>query len=232
MNAPERREVILDAAKRVFAERGYQAGMGEVAAASGVRRTVLYHYFPTKKDLYVAVVEAQVAKLLLRMAPTFGTDGGPDERMRQKLSAIVDFVEEDPDAWDIVCATTPGSDDSEVRAMQREIRGIVRTGVVDFLRDSPDAGMLEELDFEKPVAVALFEITAGGLISVTRWWRRHPEVSRADIEEALFAGLWLGARSAYLGDTSLLSIAKPGERAALGRGGASGSEPAGRAAAN
>ncbi|MGL6236090.1 MAG: TetR/AcrR family transcriptional regulator [Segniliparus sp.] len=200
LTAPERREVILEAAKRVFAANGYNAGMGEVATASGVRRTVLYHYFPTKKDLYLAVVEAQVAKLMLRMEPTFNAEDGPDERMRQKLSVIVDFVEDDPDAWDIVCATTPGSSDSEIRALQREIRSVVRTGIVDFLRNSPDSAMLDELDFARPAAIALFEITSGGLISVTRWWRRHPEVSRAEIEEVLFVGLWLGSRSAYLGE--------------------------------
>ncbi|MFC5176149.1 TetR/AcrR family transcriptional regulator [Nocardioides taihuensis] len=53
VNAARTRELILDAALRLFLERGYDATrMEEVAEAAGVGTSTLYRYFPTK-DLLV-----------------------------------------------------------------------------------------------------------------------------------------------------------------------------------
>ena len=53
VNAARTRELILDAALRLFLERGYDATrMEEVAEAAGIGTSTLYRYFPTK-DLLV-----------------------------------------------------------------------------------------------------------------------------------------------------------------------------------
>jgi AcrR family transcriptional regulator len=55
------REAILDAARRAFAERGYQqATIREVAGLAGVDPALVHHYFGTKQDLFVAAVEIPV----------------------------------------------------------------------------------------------------------------------------------------------------------------------------
>jgi AcrR family transcriptional regulator len=55
------REAILDAARRAFAERGYQqATIREVAGLAGVDPALVHHYFGTKQDLFVAAVEFPV----------------------------------------------------------------------------------------------------------------------------------------------------------------------------
>jgi AcrR family transcriptional regulator len=55
------REAILDAARRAFAERGYQqATIREVAGIAGVDPALVHHYFGTKQDLFVAAVEIPV----------------------------------------------------------------------------------------------------------------------------------------------------------------------------
>ncbi len=54
----ERHEAILRAAIRLFAERGYHgATTRELAAAAGVSEPILYRHFPTKQDLYSAIIE-------------------------------------------------------------------------------------------------------------------------------------------------------------------------------
>jgi AcrR family transcriptional regulator len=53
---PERRERILDAAERVFAESGYHATtLRQVAAAADVKLSLVGYHFPSKQALYVAV---------------------------------------------------------------------------------------------------------------------------------------------------------------------------------
>lgn len=53
----ERREQILRAADDLFSRRGYAAvSLGDVAATVGVSKAALYHHFPSKADLYAAVM--------------------------------------------------------------------------------------------------------------------------------------------------------------------------------
>lgn len=54
----EKRAAIVDAAFKVFAEHGYQAGsLQKIADTIGVSQTSLLHYFPKKADLLLAVLE-------------------------------------------------------------------------------------------------------------------------------------------------------------------------------
>ncbi len=54
----ERRRTILDAAHEVFAAHGYRGGsLQDVADKVGLSQTSLLHYFPSKRDLLMAVLE-------------------------------------------------------------------------------------------------------------------------------------------------------------------------------
>src|SRR3954462_16006880 len=55
------RDELLDAALRVFAERGYRhAGVDEIAAAAGYSKGALYWHFSGKEDLLLALLEERV----------------------------------------------------------------------------------------------------------------------------------------------------------------------------
>lgn len=64
---------IVSAATDCFAERGYQAAsIREIAEAAGVSKANVFHHFPTKWELYRAVVqrsEQLLAQLLERLEP-------------------------------------------------------------------------------------------------------------------------------------------------------------------
>ncbi len=60
MHAAERRQAIVDAAVRLFAERGFRGTTTrDIAASVGVSEPVLYQHFRTKSDLYRAILEAK-----------------------------------------------------------------------------------------------------------------------------------------------------------------------------
>lgn len=51
------RERIMDAAEDLFAERGFEAAsLGDVADRVGIRQPSIFQHFPTKKDLYIAIM--------------------------------------------------------------------------------------------------------------------------------------------------------------------------------
>jgi len=68
---------IIDAAERVFAARGYAgATTREIARAAGIRKRMLFYYFPRKDALYRAVLERVVVELAA-IHERFRSEPGP-----------------------------------------------------------------------------------------------------------------------------------------------------------
>jgi AcrR family transcriptional regulator len=63
------RDALIEAARALFAERGYAAvGTEEIVRAAGVTRGALYHHFGGKRDLFEAVYERVESELAQRIA--------------------------------------------------------------------------------------------------------------------------------------------------------------------
>jgi AcrR family transcriptional regulator len=66
----QRREQLLDTAAAMFAEKPYEDVLvEEIAARAGVSRATMYHYFPSKRDLYVAILKRATGRHLARAEP-------------------------------------------------------------------------------------------------------------------------------------------------------------------
>jgi AcrR family transcriptional regulator len=86
-SAADRREQILDVATRIFARLGFQgAKTREIAQRSGVTEALVFRHFPTKEELYWAVIERKIvaAAAVDRMRETLRS-GAPD---REVLAAV------------------------------------------------------------------------------------------------------------------------------------------------
>jgi len=58
LDAHQRRTLIVEAAIRLFAEKGFRGTTTrQLAAAAGVSEAILYHHFPSKRELYDAILE-------------------------------------------------------------------------------------------------------------------------------------------------------------------------------
>lgn len=54
----DKRQIILDIATRIFSHYGYgKTSLDDIAAEAGVAKGTIYYYFPSKEDLFIAVVE-------------------------------------------------------------------------------------------------------------------------------------------------------------------------------
>ena len=62
-DARRNREAVLHAAKRLFADRGLDAQMPDVAREAGVGVGTVYRHFPTKDDLIVALIAERFERL-------------------------------------------------------------------------------------------------------------------------------------------------------------------------
>lgn len=87
------RAALIDAARRLFTERGYDGvGTEEIVRAAGVTRGALYHHFGGKPDLLEAVYEKLEAESTERVARiVLGSDlESPLEAMKAGIEAFLD----------------------------------------------------------------------------------------------------------------------------------------------
>ncbi|MBU8867994.1 TetR/AcrR family transcriptional regulator [Paenarthrobacter aromaticivorans] len=83
--AKEKRRLILDSAHAVFAAKGYLGGsLQDVANQAGISQTSLLHYFPSKSDLLMAVLEWR-DELTKSANPSAGEESFEDAVIRTAL---------------------------------------------------------------------------------------------------------------------------------------------------
>lgn len=93
LRRPERRQALLAAAARAFAQGGFAAtSLAAVATEAGVSRVLIYRHFDSKEQLYRTVLEQTRDDLIQ-------TTGGPDNLQPSSLTALVDFAREHPDEF-------------------------------------------------------------------------------------------------------------------------------------
>ncbi|MGH2756378.1 MAG: TetR/AcrR family transcriptional regulator [Actinomycetota bacterium] len=69
----DRREDILLASLRLFAEKGFHGtSMRDIARAADITEGLIYHYFASKRDLFTAIIEEHSFLPLLRSLPDLG----------------------------------------------------------------------------------------------------------------------------------------------------------------
>ncbi len=93
----EQRAKILEAALTVFARRGMEATIAEVAAAAGVSYGLVYRYFADKEALLLELVEKVLSDSLRALERALEMPGTPGERLRSLLTQIVNGVREHPE---------------------------------------------------------------------------------------------------------------------------------------
>src|SRR4051812_2735285 len=107
-------EKILDAARAVFGEQGYDAAsIAEIGLRAGISKSVLYHYFGSKAGLYRAIVERGAAELVATVAAAVPTPDDPGPRLRPGVDAFLRFLSEHPDTWRLMTRDAPS--DAELR---------------------------------------------------------------------------------------------------------------------
>lgn len=88
-DAARNRAAILDAAARLFADRGLGVPMAEIAAAAGVGRTTLLRNYPTRMDLATALVEQIMDRIRALAASQSGSPDDFDALLDLKLDHYV-----------------------------------------------------------------------------------------------------------------------------------------------
>lgn len=135
LTAGDRRRQLIGIGLRMLTDQPiHQLSVDAVAEQAGISRGLLFHYFPTKRDFYVAVMRAAGRRLLRVTAPDPDTE--PAEQLRQMLTAYVAFVSRRRDAYISFLRGAAGGD-SFVVEVYDETRAALTTRVLTMLGEPP-----------------------------------------------------------------------------------------------
>lgn len=96
----ERRALLLDAALEVFTAAGYHsAAMDEIADRAGVSKPVLYQHFPSKLDLYLAVLDIHIDSLVFQIQKAIASTPENANRVRATVDAYFSFIDSEGEAF-------------------------------------------------------------------------------------------------------------------------------------
>lgn len=89
-----RRREILAAAHQVFSERGYAgATLDEVARVAEYAKGTLYSYFPSKSELFAALVEREFDLLVADMREAVAANADPAAAVRAAILVMLEYVD-------------------------------------------------------------------------------------------------------------------------------------------
>ena len=184
LTAPERREQLLEVAGALFADQGYYGlSMEQLAVAAGVSKPVLYQHFPSKRDLYLALVRDAVAEMQAQVRKAL--EGTEDNRTRVEsaIGAYFDFIE-DPGFALIVNAELADADVRlEVEGAMEQVADVIGGLIAEDAGLSPEAA--------KFLASAVRGLATEG----ARWWVEQADISKEQAVQLLSRLAWRGLGS-------------------------------------
>jgi len=96
----ERRAQLLIAALEVFTVAGYHsAAMDEIADRANVSKPVLYQHFPSKLDLYLAVLDMHIYSLVFAIQKAIASNRENSSRVAATVEAYFGFIDSEGEAF-------------------------------------------------------------------------------------------------------------------------------------
>jgi AcrR family transcriptional regulator len=169
----------------VFVSQGYHAAaMDEIAERAGVSKPVLYQHFPSKLDLYLALLDQSVDELVARVRAALRSTTDNKQRVAATFSAYFEYVESDGQAFRLVFESDLANEAAvrdRLERSQRECAEMVSEVV------SQDAGLADD-------EARLLSVAMVGLAQVTaRYWLGTRDHMPREAAEQLVARLaWRG----------------------------------------
>lgn len=181
----ERRAQLLEAALEVFSADGYHvAAMDQIAERAGVTKPVLYQHFPSKLDLYLALLDAAIADLLTATNAAIASTTDNKQRVRATLDAYFAFVDARRSGFRLVFESDL-MNEAAVRERVERAEFAIAESIAQVI--AADTGLREDQ------ALLLGSGLQGTMEISARRWVRDPGAITRDEAAGLVANLcWRG----------------------------------------
>ncbi len=162
VDAAEQRRRIRAAARRVFSARGIATtGLGHVAAAAGMRRSSLYHYYPDKKAVVRDLADELLAEEEAMFDAALAEEGSAVERIERLTASVADLFDRRASLGRLLLETW-ASDPSRVRRVLRRVRG----SIAALIRSGQEQGEIDARLDPDAVAVLVIGLMDGLMLQI------------------------------------------------------------------
>jgi len=181
----ERRAQLLEAALEVFSADGYHAAaMDQIAERAGVTKPVLYQHFPSKLDLYLALLDSAIADLLAATNAAIASTSDNKQRVRATLDAYFGFVDARKSGFRLVFESDLMNEPA-VRERVERAEFAIAESIAQVI--ATDTGLRQDQ------ALLLGSGLQGTMeISARRWVRDPGDISREEAAELVATLCWRG----------------------------------------
>jgi len=141
------RDRVLQVAQVLFAERGYRGtSLRDIAKRIGIKAPSLLHHFPSKQQLYLAVLDKMFESLEdAANAVAWGRESR-QERMRQAVGDTIDFIASHPDFVRIMWKEMADESGVGRQVLKRRLPPLFSTAVNFIFRGQRDGEFRTEID--------------------------------------------------------------------------------------
>lgn len=194
MDKEEIRREILDAARELFVNEGYEKfSMCKLAEKIDYSPKTLYHYFKDEDDLLFAMCEEVAERFFADLIDIRTTHPDPLESLRQALLNLINVGFNNPDEYKFLFITRPQAYGTLEEFMENE--SMARNSYLVFremVSNCIETGRLQEIDID--VLTQVLTVATLGLAALTVNKTSFPWVDRNVLAHTLVEGLLRGYR--------------------------------------
>lgn len=185
MSAGQRREQLLDVARPLFAQKGFDGtSVEEIAARAKVSKPVVYEHFGGKEGIYAVIVDREVQRLLTMLTSSLGTGGHPKDIVERTALALLEYIEANTDGFRILVRDSPVA---QATGTFSSLIGDVATQVEHLLAEQFRQRRLD------PSTAPMYAQMLVGMIALTgQWWLEARSPRREEVAAHLVNLAWNG----------------------------------------
>ncbi|HEV7646768.1 MAG TPA: TetR/AcrR family transcriptional regulator [Actinophytocola sp.] len=185
MSGEERRQQLLDVARSLFAEKGFDgASVEEIAHRANVSKPVVYEHFGGKEGVYAVVVDREMHYLLTSMTTALAEEAHPRLLLERAAVALLDYVEGSADGFRILVRASPVA--SSTGTFSSLLNDIARQVEYILGRQFSARGY-------DPKLAALYSQALVGMVALTgQWWLDSRRPKKEEVAAHLVNLSWNG----------------------------------------
>jgi len=187
LTAAARRAQLIEVARQVFAEKGFEAtSVEEIASRAKVSKPIVYEHFGGKEGLYAVIVDREM-EYVIRVISEGLSAGSPRESAEQTALAFLRWVRDNPDGFAVLTHDAPpvvsrGGFSSLLNEVAERVSDVF---AVEFKR----AG------YDPDVAPIYAHALIGMVTLVGQWWSHVRKPSVEKVASHIVALAWMGLRN-------------------------------------
>ncbi|MDQ0371997.1 AcrR family transcriptional regulator [Cellulomonas humilata] len=185
MTGTQRRAQLVDVARRLFAEKGFDGtSIEEIAARAEVSKPVVYEHFGGKEGIYAVVVDREIQSLTGALSGALEVGGHPKMLVERTTLALLGYIETNEDGFRILVRDSPVA---QATGTFSSLIGDVATQVEHMLADQ------FKKQGQDPKMAPIYAQMLVGMVALTgQWWLDARSPSKNVVAAHLVNLAWNG----------------------------------------